>query len=727
MNLEKHIETISGTVARIIYRNNDTGYTVFCIDLGLKKEAIARGSAPLVQAGEEVVLSGFWVSDPKFGKQFELNRCAAKQPTTLIGLKKYLSSGLIKGIGPVYAEKMVNYFGEQVLEVIDKEPQRLKEVPGIGQKRAETIMHAWVDQREIAHIMVFLQEKEISPSYAVKIYKTYGNRSIDIIIENPYRLCEDVWGIGFKMADQIAQKIGISQESVKRVRSGVLHVLSTDSGYGNLYIELESLKTKTAALLELEQSIFQVRVKMALHELHQDDKIKVVTDSNNNHFIALTKQYRTEKAVSTIIKKHLKIGSLLALDTESIYQIMRAETSLNDDQQRAVMTCLQEKITIITGGPGTGKTTIIKQLLTILERHKLQYKLAAPTGRAAMRISESTHRPASTIHRLLEFDPHKMGFSRNEQNSLETDFLIVDEASMIDIFLAHALLKATPSTAHIIFIGDSNQLPSVGPGNFLHDIIASQVIPVIRLTHIFRQAQDSLIIINAHRVNNGDLPIYDALDAKHDFIFIKEQDQTAIKAHLKKIFTSLLPRWNISLDETMVLTPMHRGISGTYQLNQDIQELIKPVKQERGVNHGGFFYSIGDRVMQIKNNYDKIVFNGDIGYIEEINTVDQNLTVRYIERVITYEFSELDELTLAYAISIHKSQGSEYQAVIIPLFMSHFTLLQRNLFYTGIMRAKRVCILIGQPQAIAYAIKNNTGIKRITFLKEYLTCDLTCR
>ena len=729
--MEQLVE-LKGIVDRFLFQNNENGYAVFWLTLNAQTAIVARGYISSLQAGQEVILNGIWTTHAKFGKQFEVKECTAQIPTSIIGLKKYLGSGLIKGIGPAYAQKLVDYFGEQVLEIIDSDPSRLKEVPGIGPRRIEQIIYAWQDQKEISQIMVYLQEKGISPAYAVKIYKTYGQNSVAVITENPYRLADDIWGVGFKMADQIAQAIGIPHNSIKRVKAGILFAISSIVANGHLYTELQELKKQTLLLLTLdEHSESELLLKNAFHDLYNENKIKLIT-FETIHYITLSHYYFAEKGTAQKIEKLLASPFMHPLDSTAIYQILRTqkegEIALNEDQQRGILACLQHKITIITGGPGTGKTTLIKKLLSLLDEYQLTYRLAAPTGRAAKRITEGTGRFALTIHRLLEFDVSTRGFLRNESNALALDFLIIDEASMIDIFLAHSIVKAIPTTAHIIFIGDIDQLPSVGAGNFLNDLIASKKITTIRLTQIFRQAQDSLIIVNAHRINNGEFPLSSLPDSKNDFVFIKENDPAMVNQHLEELLTKRIPRLGISARDTMILVPMNRGIVGTQQLNVYLQSLLNNSNTDtKQINHGIYRYTPGDRVMQIRNNYDKNVFNGDSGTIEDINVSDKKVFVRYFDRVIEYESDELDELVLAYAISIHKSQGSEYQAVIIPLFMQHFTLLQRNLVYTALTRAKKLCILIGQPKALAMAIKNNKGLTRTTFLIQFLTSNLSCR
>lgn len=759
---------LNGTVERFLFQNNDNGYAVFSLQIDPKTSIVAYGYVQNINAGQELIVQGNWTTHPKFGKQFQITHCTAQTPTSISGLKKYLGSGLIKGIGPAYAQKLVDYFGQKVLEIIDATPERLHEVPGIGPKRAEQIIHAWQDQKEISHVMVFLQDKGISTAYSTKIYKTYGHNSIAVLTENPYRLADDIWGIGFKMADDIARAIGIAPNSIKRVKAGLLFAINNQTSQGHLYVELEQLKQSTIQLLGLAESDsygstsspragdltldksplvlssskdssesksspteIQALLKSALHDLYNEQRIKLIT-KDSIHYITLTAHYFAERGCAQKLEVLNKNARNHSLPIDDIYQALRApkehDIHLNENQQHGILSCLQHKVAIITGGPGTGKTTLIKKLLEILDANKLSYRLAAPTGRAAKRITQGTGKLAVTIHRLLEFDVATRGFSRNEQNALQLDFLIIDEASMIDIFLAHSILKAMPYHGHLILIGDVDQLPSVGAGNFLNDVIASKKITTIRLTQIFRQAQDSLIIVNAHKVNNGEFPVSSLPEAKKDFIFIKENDPTMVQQHLEQLLLKYIPRTGIAHQDAMVLVPMNRGIVGTQQINIHLQTLLNSANASgKSMSYGLYRYTLGDRVMQIRNNYDKAVFNGDTGIVDDINISDKILQVRYHDRIVEYEQGELDELVLAYAISIHKSQGSEYPAVIIPIFMQHFTLLQRNLIYTAITRAKKLCILIGQPKAIAMAIKNNKGTERLTFLTDFLTTSLQAR
>ncbi|MCK5632769.1 ATP-dependent RecD-like DNA helicase [bacterium] len=723
-------DQLTGIVDRFLFKSEENGFSVLILQTRTKDKITVRGNLPGVNAGQQITVSGAWVVHPKFGKQFEAKSCTACLPTSVLGLKKYLGSGLIKGIGPTYAEKLVNHFGLDVLTIIEETPQLLHSVEGIGPKRVEQITQAWKDQRQIAGIMVFLQGKGISTVYATKIYKTYGQEAVGIITENPYRLADDIWGIGFKKADAVAQQLGFEFNSLKRITSGTLFTLTQQLGKGHLYIELTQLKENIVELLELDKDESQQKIKMALHNLHDAGKIKVVSH-DKQHFVTLSQHYYSEKGVAEKIKTLFNKKTRHKLDIQSIYSKLRtgkygSNITLNEEQQDGIMATLQNKVTVITGGPGTGKTTLIKTLLSILEENKLDYKLAAPTGRAAKRIFEGTGRNASTIHRLLEFDFNTMSFTHNEQNALNLDFLIVDEASMIDIFLAFSLIKAIPLDAHIIFIGDIHQLPSVGSGNFLKDLIASETVTNVKLITIFRQAQDSLIIVNAHKINNGEFPVSHLPGTQKDYFFIKEDNPENVPLHLENIYKKGLKKFSIQADDSVVLVPMHRGSVGTQKLNGDLQNILNPEQTDKQLNFMGCAYKLGDRVMQLRNNYDKHVFNGDIGTIVDVNTEDQQMLVRYNNLIVEYEKSDLHELVLAYAISIHKSQGSEYSAAIITLFTQHFTLLQRNLIYTAITRAKKLCIFIGQPKAIAMGIKNNKSFIRKTFLKEYLTSDLNC-
>jgi exodeoxyribonuclease V alpha subunit len=719
-------ETLTGSIDRIVYLNEDNGFAVFLLKLSTSSTVTVKGYLSTCNPGEKVRVMGSWIVHPKFGKQFEATECTITLPTSLVGLKKYLSSGLIKGIGRVYAEKLILAFGKDVLEVIDKQPERLSQVPGIGPKRITTITTAWKEQKEIADIMVFLRDKQIGTACAAKIYKQYGKEALAILHENPYKLAQEVWGIGFKTADSIAQQMGIPSTSKKRITAALLHCITEIISKGHLYIEIEALKEKTISLLNISEPLQEI-MRHSLHDLYDTQKIALLTH-NNHHFVTLTRYYVAEKKSAQKLQQLQTNPSKIQIPSNQLYDCLRNITGmeLTESQQQGILSCFENKVSIITGGPGTGKTTLIKQLIGIAEHYNLSYKLAAPTGRAAKRMHESTHRQALTIHRLLEFDVSTFSFVKNEHNAVTVDLLVIDEASMLDIFLTYAILRALPLDAHIVFIGDSDQLPSVGAGNVLHDMIASQTVSCTHLKTIFRQAQDSLIIMNAHRINQGEMPQSGTPQTKNDFLFIKEDDPAQAIKHIEACYKKL-HKWGYTQSDSIVLVPMNRGIVGTYTLNHQLQGILNTqVTTEKCMQHGTLFKK-GDRVMQIRNNYDKLTFNGDIGTITSINPIDQILTVLFMGRPVEYQFHECNELVLAYAITIHKSQGSEYPVVMVPLFTQHFTLLQRNLIYTAITRAKKMCIFIGQPKAIAIGVKTVKGGQRTTFLRDFLSSDLAAR
>lgn len=724
---------LSGSVEKTMFKNDENGYMVFALKVNARETITVTGFMPDLHEGAQVTLKGEWSFHPKFGRQFAAKECSTQLPKSVYGIEKYLASGMIKGIGPAFAKRLVQRFGERTLDVIDQSPEQLYDVSGVGKKRVEKIIEAWQDQKEISKVMVFLQEKDVSTGFAAKIYKRYGQASIEIISANPYRLIDDIWGVGFKSADQLAIKLGFAYDSQPRIKAGVIHNISLAIQNGHLYKLIEQVEPETRELLELHEDKLTL-IKQAMRSLYDQGKMIIVT-YEDKHYASLPMYYHSERGIA---KKMLAFGKAKSadwgFDDDEVYKGLRTAPEgglqLNEEQQAGVMACLHNKVSVITGGPGTGKTTLLKVLLGVLEQKRVRVRLAAPTGRAAKRMFEGTGKPTETLHRMLEFTPGSMGFGRNEQNAIQADFVVIDEASMIDVFLMHSLLKALPDKAHLIFLGDVDQLPSVGPGNVLRDIIESGVVSVTRLRHIFRQAQDSMIIVNAHRVNTGEFPTSKGVSdsSKKDFAFVKKDEPEEIFGLLRKVYTGTLRSRGLSHHQAVVLTPMNRGVAGTQRINQELQSIVNPPKKGMPhVSRMGYEFRPNDRVMQIRNNYDKFVFNGDIGYISRIEPNDSELFVQFGERELMYKYLELSELVLAYAISIHKSQGSEFDAVIIPIFMQHFMLLQRNLIYTAITRAKKLCVLVGQPRAIAMGIKNEKGSVRTTFLKQFLTTDLEAR
>ena len=721
-------DQLTGIIDRFLFQNAETGFTIFILQAKKQDDATVTGTFANIQVGQEIHIEGAWNFHAKFGKQFQATTYTTSLPTSILGIRKYLGSGFIKGIGKVYAEKIVDLFGEQTLEIIDQTPDKLFQVSGVGKKRVEQIKQSWTDQKYVAKIMVFLQEKGVTSTYATKIYKRYGHDSIAKLTQDPYQLTEDIWGIGFKTADKIAQNMGFATGSVQRIQAGVSFTLKQESSNGHVYQEVDTLKQKAFQLLEIDPELHSAQMKSSLSNLYNNDKIKLIT-YQEKHFVGLSALYSSEKGVANKISQMLLAPIKHNLTPKSVYDSLQKamDIELNEDQQNGIIACFASKVSIITGGPGTGKTTLVKALIKILEEQHLTYKLAAPTGRAAKRLMEGTRRPAMTLHRLLEFDPSIMRFTHDDKNALQTDFLIVDESSMIDVFLAHGVTKALSLSTHLVLIGDIDQLPSVGPGAILKDLINSNKIPCTRLNHIFRQAQNSMIIQNAHKINQGEFPSGSIENCKKDFYLIKEEEAENCFPVIQRILQTIVKSHGIDQKNVTILTPMNRGATGTQKLNHDLQQFLNPAQTSCQVTYIGTTYKQYDRVMQIKNNYDKKVFNGDIGMVHDIDHEEKIMIVNFDEQLIPYGFDELNELVLSYAITIHKSQGSEYDAVIIPIFMQHFMLLQRNLLYTAITRAKKLCIFVGQTKAIAMGVNNNKQEKRVTFLTQFLTDNISCR
>lgn len=777
---EMQLSVLAGVIERVTYQNEETGYVVAKLqpDNGRADDLIAVvGTLPSVSAGEKLELQGWWKNHASYGRQFEVVNYKVLLPATIMGMKKYIGSGLIKGIGPATSAKIVDYFGLNTIDILEKSPNRLVEVPGLGMKRANLIKKAWSDQRAIKEVMIFLQGIGISTSLAVRIYKKYEDGSISVVKNTPYRLADEVFGIGFKTADKIAVSLGIAKDSPERIKSGIKFTLGEASGDGHVFLPRQKLIEASVTLLEVEAE----QIENALDELKDEPgDLGVVTqslhrlenvatpnkpqherkataaeeaelerqlreegasydfeetvdpwngpasDDERIEAIYLTPFLNAERGISSNILRLKnassnkdRLASFKSVSFEVVFEYLanKEGLKLEERQKEAVRMALTEKVGVLTGGPGTGKTTSMRALLRVLAIKNKKVILAAPTGRAAKRLSEATGAPATTIHRLLELRPGgKAAFDRD--TPLDTDILIVDEASMLDVLLMNNLVKSVPNGAHLLLVGDTDQLPSVGAGNVLSDIVASEVVPVIRLNHIFRQGADSAIVTNAHRINQGQMPITGKGIA--DFFFLEEKDTLECAKLVVQLVSERLPRkyGYDPIKDIQVLAPMHRTAAGVAELNTRLQEVLNPAgigKVERRL--AGKLFRVGDKVMQLKNNYDKLVFNGDGGIILSIDTEEQTLSVRLEDnREVDYDFAELDELTLAYAVSVHKSQGSEYPVVVIPLVSAHYMMLQRNLVYTGVTRARKLVVLVGSKQALATAVRNNKTSNRFSGL-----------
>lgn len=700
-------------VEHITYQNQENGWSVMKVKVkGYDNPVTLTGSLLDVPVGSVLSVTGDWRIDPKYGQQFVAQSWTEVMPATLYGIEKYLGSGLVKGIGPVYAKAIVSRFGLETIDIIDNDIERLLEVPRLGKKRVERIRDSWEKQKDIKEVMVFLQGYGVSSAFAAKIYRKYAKESIKKVQENPYQLADDIWGIGFKTADSIASKMGYGKNDPRRCRSGLLYTLNELAEEGHVYAEPEQLVAAAVKLLEAEET----PVREALDSMIKSED--VITD---NEVVYLPPFFHAENGSARRLRALLSEEScsdmLMAAEPEASYGSSSAGIVYDEVQQTAIQKALDSKVMVLTGGPGTGKTTTTQGIIAAFKARHMRILLAAPTGRAAKRMTEATGMEAKTIHRLLEYNPMD-GYKRNDDNPLEGDALIVDECSMIDIILFYNLMKAIPADMRLILVGDIDQLPSVGAGNVLRDIIDSQRIPVVRLTRIFRQAQSSRIVMNAHAINAGQFPnIKNGHDT--DFFFINQEDADEIVRLIIGLVRDRLPRkYGYPPKEIQVLTPMQRGTVGASNLNIELQNALNPYGPS--LARGGYTFREGDKVMQIRNNYDKSVFNGDIGYITAVDTNDRTLTVTFDSRLVEYDITELDEIVLAYAVTIHKSQGSEFPVVVMPVTMKHFVMLQRNLIYTGITRAKKICVLVGTTRALAYAIRNQTVSKRNTKLKERL-------
>lgn len=704
-------------VERITYQNPENGYSVMRVKVkGYDELVTLVGNLLEVPAGSVLLCEGDWKVDKRYGSQFVAQTWEEVMPATLYGIEKYLGSGLVKGIGPKFAQLIVSRFGLDTIEIIETDIKRLYEVPGIGQKRVEKIAESWEKQKDIKNVMLFLQGYGVSTAYAAKIYRQYGKESIDTVKTNPYKLADDIWGIGFKTADTIASKMGYEKNDLRRLKSGVTYTLSHMAEEGNVYAEEEQLVKSAIELLDADEN----PVRQAISEMLQSEDL--IADAEA---IYMPPFYYAEVGTANRLNKLLDCveGNLFNIIPDISVISKQTGVEYDEVQAEAIREAVSSKVMVLTGGPGTGKTTTTQGIIAALKAMGLRILLAAPTGRAAKRMSEATGMEAKTIHRLLEYNP-KDGYKRNDDNPLEGDALIVDECSMIDLLLMNNLMKAIPAGMRLVLVGDIDQLPSVGAGNVLRDIIDSKRIPVIRLTRIFRQAQESRIVMSAHAINKGVFP--DTSNGKNtDFFFIQQEDpEQAVETIVKLVKERLPNAYKRPTSDIQVLTPMQRGVVGAANLNMALQTVLNP--GQVSLNRSGYSFRQGDRVMQLRNNYDKEVFNGDLGYIERVDMEDRTLFVCFDGRTVEYDVSELDELTLAYATTIHKSQGSEYPIVVMPVLMTHYVMLQRNLIYTGITRAKKICVLVGTKKALSFAIRNLSVLKRNTKLKERLNA-LECQ
>jgi exodeoxyribonuclease V alpha subunit len=756
------VDTLSGTIERIIYYNPENGYTVLRLRpepipgkatqrvRGSGRDGLAAvvGNLPELSPGETLELKGHWGNHPKHGFQFNVEVCKQTLPATPAGIRRYLGSGLVRGIGPRLAERIVAQFGRETLDIIEEHPERLREVPDIGPKRTRLIIQAWEEQRQVKDIMLFLHSHGVSTNLAVKIYKTYGDAALITVQENPYQLARDIYGVGFKTADKIAQDMGLNPDHPSRIEAGLLHVLDKMSDDGHVYAPQDLLTRSVVELLGIGPEL----IPPALERLFRDEQIhsevlplhhkmpsqegsslqaakeqpisalSAVTEPETltkKPVIYLTPLYYSEKGVAERLGKLATTLPSRLSDIPPIFT--EIDKKLTSQQCNAIRTALTHPVSVLTGGPGTGKTTCLKALIHILESASKSYALASPTGRAAKRLSEATNRPASTIHRLLGFSPVE-GFKQDAQNPLLVDLVVVDETSMLDLVLANNLLKALRPGTHLVLVGDVDQLPSVGAGDVLRGVIASDIAPVTRLNTIFRQEKGSQIITNAHRVNQGDMPVFSKAADGDFYLFPAEDPATAADWVIEIVKDRIPARFGYHpLRDIQVLAPMYRGESGVQALNERLQNVLNPPNPDRSeVQLFGTTFLPGDKVMQVKNNYDKGVFNGDIGFVKGMNLMERILTVEIDGHPVEYDFAEADELVLAYAVTVHKAQGSEFPVIVLPVITAHYLMLQRNLLYTAITRASRLCVLVGNRHAIGIAIRNNKVARRHTALDQRL-------
>src|SRR5215470_15320241 len=713
-------EVLAGLVERVTYHNAENGFCVLRAKVrGYRDIVTVVGHAAIIAAGEWITAAGDWVNDRTHGQQFKARFLRTSAPTSADGIEKYLSSGMIRGVGPIYAKKLVRAFGEKVFDVIETMPERLREVDGIGPVRAASILAAWAEQKAVREIMVFLHSHGVGTARAVRIFKTYGADAIRVMTENPYRLARDIRGIGFKTADAIAMKLGIEKTAMIRVRAGISYALTDAMDEGHCGLPTDDLVPLAERLLEVPEQLIRTALELELQE-----GTVIAERVGEIPCVFLAGLHRAERTIADRLTL-LAIGLLpwpwIDPDKALPWVEKHIGLALAESQVAAVRLALTSKVMVMTGGPGVGKTTIVRAILHILAAKGTELSLCAPTGRAAKRMTEATGFEAKTIHRLLEVDPKGGGFKRGEDNPFDCDLLVVDEASMVDVLLMQALLKAVPDKAALLIVGDIDQLPSVGPGQVLADVISSGAVPVVRLTEVFRQAAQSRIITGAHRINQGSMPDLSPPGLESDFYFVQADDpETAVGRIIALVKARIPKRFGLDpIHDIQVLCPMNRGGAGARSLNIELQATLNPAG-DRKVERFGWTFAPGDKVMQIENDYDKDVYNGDIGKVDDVDLADGELTAIFDGRPVRYGFGELDMLMPDYAATIHKSQGSEYPAVVIPIMTQHYAMLQRNLLYTGVTRGKRLVVLVGQKKAVAIAVRNVAGRRRWSKLKEWL-------
>ena len=713
-----------GEIERITFTSATNGFTVARLRVRGQRELVCVVGAMLdPQPGQALKVHGVWRNDPKYGRQFSATQCWPILPTTTDGIRLYLQSGLIKGVGQKYADRIVKHFGDKTFEILDQDPGKLAEVPGVKKKRIALIQHSWAEHKEIRDLMIFLQSHGVSSSFAVRLYKFYGSQALAVVKDNPYRTAMEVRGVGFLTADALASKLGFAHDCDLRIEAGILYVLNQLAEQGHVYYPQPELIAKCVEILGVEEG----KVEVGLEAVAAARRVRVETLEADRLGVYLAPFYIAEDGVAKLLRNLLAAPKTVRpIAPDKAVDMVQKELGIElaGRQIEAVRFAAAHKVLVVTGGPGTGKTTIINAILELFAELEAKVALAAPTGRAAKRMCEATGREAKTIHRLLEFSPIEGDFKRGESNPLDCSLLIVDEASMIDIILMYRLLKAVPIGATLVLVGDVNQLPSVGPGNVLKDIIYSEAVPVVELNEIFRQARESSIVVNAHAINEGRVPYLESeRDRLTDFYFIRrEEPEQAVDMIVDLVKNHIPRRFGFDpFDDIQVLTPMHKGEAGAVNLNLRLQEALNP--ETHLLKTGGRIFKLGDKVMQTRNNYDKDIFNGDIGRVRFINLEDKKLTVRFDDRDVELEETELEDIMPAYAISIHKSQGSEYPAVVVPVLTQHFILLQRNLIYTAVTRGKKLVVLVGTKRALTIAVRNNAMQKRHTWLEQRLAAS----